>query len=119
MRPTTHIETPNVTNQPTIDFVNKVNVILSELGGIVLDTYKLYQNGVFHTIYKIAISKHYVITLECFDDEGTFMYNDPQHYETLKVVKYDTHFRPIKSHIVPFKDVNSVKNMINIMELSK
>ena len=51
----TNVTYPDGCNESTKQFVDKINEILDEMKGIVLDEFYLGQNGVYSTIYKIVL----------------------------------------------------------------
>lgn len=114
MIPKTHVEYPDGCNQITKNFVDKINEILASRRSIVIDEYYLGQNDVYHTIYKIAVAADIVVTIECFNDEGTGYYNTPEHYERLKIVKYGAGLggAPTAEMNFPFEGVSTVNHAI-------
>lgn len=115
MIPKTHVEYPDGCNQITKNFVDKINEILaSRRRSIVIDEYYLRQNNVYHTIYKIAVAVDIVVTIECFNNEGTGYYNTPEHYERLNIQRYCSGpgGASIAEMNFPFEGVSTVNHAI-------
>ena len=87
--------------------------------GIVLDEFYLGQNGVYSTIYKIVLPKYFIATIECFGGGGTYMFNIKEHYEKVKVVKYNHMLNPINTYTLPFHGIDSVKICIDFLSNKK
>ena len=115
----TNVTYPDGCNESTKQFVDKINEILNEMKGIVLDEFYLGQNGVYSTIYKIVLPNYFIATIECFDDEGTYMFNIKEHYEKVKVVKYNHMLNPINTYTLPFHGIDSVKICIDFLSNKK
>lgn len=106
---------PDKCNQATKQFVDKVNLAMSTINlgdksPIILNEYYLGQNGVYHTIFKVAFPNYIIINFECFDDEGTHFYNEKKHYEHVKIVKYSKDFKPIQSVLTKMFNIDVIKS---------
>ena len=101
---------PDGCNDTTKKFVDKVNEAMIKVGAHgILDEFYLGQNGVYSTIFKIILPNYNITTIECFDNEGTSLYNEKSHRETVKVVKYNKNLKPIKQIKLPFNGYKSLE----------
>ena len=64
-------------------------------------------------------NNYFIATIECFDDEGTYMFNIKEHYEKVKVVKYNHMLNPINTYTLPFHGIDSVKICIDFLSNKK
>ena len=105
---------PEGCNQAIKEFVDKTNKVLSKYNGFILDEYYLGQNNTYNLIYKIVLPDYLIISVECLDVEETDE-RMSDHYEAVKVVKYDEMLDPISSITVAFDDIESIQKAIDSM----
>lgn len=110
-----NINYPSEANATTKAFIDKLNKVINTFGASTIQDYCLINNGVQHTIYKLALPNFIVATFECFNDDGSGLFNTEQHYDKVKFIKYDKKMNPGKSLILPFNGNTTIELGMNIL----